>query len=108
MMMLRAAGKAAAFETNVECATENWVRFDVAAQQLSACAWLMARLERARSRSDLCIGQLVPLMQHAIRASAVGCQPAQTERFPKHNVETIAIAANRRTSVIALRRIRNC
>lgn len=45
--------------------------------------------------SDLCIGQLVPLLQHAIRASGVACHPAQTARFPTHSVSTEASAAKR-------------
>jgi hypothetical protein len=71
------------------------VLLDAAAQQLSACAWLITCLEPERRGSELCIGQLVPFVQHAIRASGVDCQPAQTETFPTHSVRTAAIAASR-------------
>ncbi len=91
------AGNAvAAVKTNVECATDDCVRFDVAAQQVSACAWLMARPEPLRRDSDLCIGQLVPLLQHAIRASGVACHPAHTATLPMQSVRIDAMAARRR------------
>jgi hypothetical protein len=75
------------------------VRLDAAAQQLSACAWLITCVEPEPRDSDLCIGHLVPFVQHAIRASGVGCHPAQTDTFPTHSVRTAAIAASRLVSV---------
>jgi hypothetical protein len=96
------AGSAAASgRTNVIRAPDDCVRFDVAAQQLSACTCVMARPEPAPWDFDLCIGQLVLLMQHAIRASAVACHPAQTDRFPTHSVKAAAIAAKCLANVIA-------
>jgi hypothetical protein len=37
----------------------------------------------------------VPLMQHAIRASAVACHPAHTLRLPPDSVRIAATAAMR-------------
>jgi hypothetical protein len=47
----------------------------------------------------LCIGQVVPSMQHAIRASGVACQPAQTATFPAHKAKAATSAAARRNIV---------
>ena len=89
-----AAGSAVTFDsTNVALAADDCVRFDVAAQQASACTWVIPRFESDPRDSDLCIGQLVPLMQHAIRASGVACHPAQTARFPANSVAVAATAA---------------
>lgn len=49
--------------------------------------------------SDLCIGHVASSRQHAIRASGVDCQPAQTARFPAHRIRTAVIAARRRLRV---------
>jgi hypothetical protein len=68
------------------------------AQQLSACAWLTTRVKECWWLSDVCIGQVVLFMQHAIRASGVGCQPAQTATFPTTSVRRATIAAPRRIS----------
>ena len=79
--------------TKLVAAADDCVRFDAEPQQLSACAWLMTRVEAERPESDLCIGQLVPLMQHAMRASGVACHPAHTARLPIESVRTAARAA---------------
>jgi hypothetical protein len=73
---------------------------EAAAQQLSACTWLIVRFEPVPCDSDLCIGQLVPFMQHAIRAAGVACHPAQTARFPTHSIRTATTAAKRLPNVI--------
>ena len=73
-----------------------------AAQQVSAWAWVTWCPERRLCDSDLCIGQLVPFVQHAIRASGVACQPAQTARCPTQSVRTAIIAASRRLTVTTL------
>ena len=85
--------------TNAASAVEACVRSDAAAQQLSACAWLITCVEPEPRDSDVCIGHLVPFLQHAIRASGVDCQPAQTEMFPTDSVRTAAIAASRLVTV---------
>ena len=84
--------------TNVDPAAAESRRCAAAAQQLSACVWLITRLEECPWLSDLCIGQVVPFMQHAIRASGVACQPAQMPMFPTNNVSIAMIAEPRRTS----------
>lgn len=90
------AGNARACDnTYVGFATEDCVRVEVAAQQLSACAWLIVRFEAGSCGFDLCIGQVVPFMQHAIRASGLDCQPAQTAALPAQSV-SIATRADRR------------
>jgi len=75
------------------------VRFEAAAQQSSACTWLMTRVDPGPGDSDLCIGQLVPFMQHAIRALGVPCHPTQTATFPTHSVRIAAIAASRLATI---------
>jgi hypothetical protein len=62
----------------------------------------MTRFDPEPRDSDVCIGQLVPSVQHAIRASAVACHPAHTARLPTHNVRTAATAATRLANVIQL------
>src|SRR4051794_19564148 len=52
------------------------------AQQRSACAWLMARVDDPLAVSALWAGHAWPLEQHVMRASGVGAQPAQVPRFP--------------------------
>jgi hypothetical protein len=74
---------------------DDCVRLDAAAQQLSACSWVIRRFEVVPCDGDLCIGQLVPFTQHAIRASGVACQPVQTATFPTHSVRMAAILARR-------------
>ena len=81
--------------TNVGLVVVECVRSEPA-QQLSACAWLTMCLVPECWDSDLCIGHVASLRQHAIRASGVACQPAQTARFPTLSVSTAAIAARRR------------
>ena len=72
---------------------------DAAAQQLSACTWLIARFEPAPRDSDLCIGQVASSWQQVIRSSGVACHPAQTARLPAQSVSTAATAARRRESL---------
>jgi len=85
--------------TNAGSDVEACVRLDAAAQQLSACAWLITCVEPEPRDSDLCIGHVVPFVQHAIRASGVDCHPAQIGRFPTLSVRTATIAASRPVSV---------
>src|SRR5262245_30687638 len=73
-------------------------RWAEVAQQLSAVAWSMS-LEEWPWASGLCIGQIVPLMQHAIRASAVACHLAHMATFPTDNVRSATIAARRRRTI---------
>lgn len=80
--------------TKVELAgAVSWCSAD--AQQLSACAWLIARLEAEWSDSAMCIGHVSSSAQHAIRASGDDCHPAQTAKFPMPSATTAAIAARR-------------
>src|SRR5262245_61363510 len=67
----------------------------------------MTRLEPELGDSDLCIGQLVPFVQQAIRASGVGCHPAHTETFPTHSVSTVANVARRLARTSTTRRMRD-
>ncbi len=83
--------------TNVEFVVVECVRSEPA-QQLSACAWVTVWLEPECRDSDVCIGHVASLRQHAIRASGVACQPAQTARFPPQSVRIAAIATSRRLS----------
>ena len=53
-----------------------------AAQQRSASAWLTTRFDSSCSESDLCIEHGPSSEQQAMRASAVGIQPAQTPAWP--------------------------
>ena len=53
-----------------------------AAQQLSASAWLTVGVELEPGSEFGCIGQALPATQHAIRASGVACQPAQSVHAP--------------------------
>ena len=64
------------------------------AQQVSACAWLIALAELELFDSPLCIGQSLSA-QHAIRASGVGAQPAQTAALPAE-INTASASANNR------------
>jgi len=90
------AGSVVMFDkANEAPAADDCVRFDVAAQQLSASSCVIRRFEVVPCDVDLCIGQLVPFTQHAIRASGVACQPAQTATFPTHSVRMAAILARR-------------
>ena len=72
----------------------DWLEFlcSADAQQLSACAWLMTRSEREFCESPLCIGHVLS-EQHAIRASGVGAQPAQTAALPAE-IKTASASAN--------------
>ena len=45
------------------------------------------------------MGQLVSLMQHAIRASGVACQPAHIATFPADRAKIAASAARRRKEI---------
>src|SRR6478672_3393939 len=92
----RREGNAAAFESaNVALGLDGSLRLDAAAQQVSACVWLMAWLEGEPCDSEGCIGQLVPFMQQASRASGAACQHAQIALFPRHSVRMAAILAKR-------------
>lgn len=91
--------------TNVEPAAAESLRCAEAAQQESACAWLTTRVEGCSWPSDLCIGQVAPPMQHAIRASGVACQPAQTAMLPTINVSNATTAEARRTRVTTFPRM---
>jgi hypothetical protein len=75
-----------------------WFRAEVA-QQLSACSWVTTRFESDRCDADLCIGQVVSSVQHAMRASGVAFQPAHTARFPVHSASIAASAAKRRLKI---------
>ena len=94
------AGRAAALDSaNVATLVGDWVRLDEAAQQLSACVWLTECVEPEPCDSDLCIGHSVPLVQHSMRASGVGCHPAHTAMFPAARARTAVRAARRRMQV---------
>ena len=94
------AGSALAFDRKKAVpATGDCVRFDVAAQQLSACACVSRCLGAESCAADLCIGHVDSSWQHAMRASGVAFQPAHTATFPTHNVRIARIADRRRTSV---------
>ena len=95
MRSIRGGSAVECANTNDDVATDDCVQFAAAAQQLSACAWPIVRVEPKRCDADLCIGQLVPIMQHAIRASAVACHPAHTLRLPPDSVRIAATAAMR-------------
>ena len=64
------------------------------AQQLSACAWLMARADSEPCEPPLCIGHVLS-EQHAMRASGVGAHPAQIAAFPAE-IRTASASANNR------------
>jgi hypothetical protein len=64
------------------------------AQQLSACAWLTRRSDPELCESPLCIGHALS-EQHAMRASGVGAQPAQTAALPTE-MRTVSARANNR------------
>ena len=66
-----------------------------AAQQRSASAWLTTRLDPSPSESALCIGH-APSEQHAMRASGVAIQPAQTPSCPAETADTTTSTARRR------------
>ena len=97
-MIVARAGNVVMLAPSVVSAADDCDSLDAAAQQLSACTCVIARFEPEPCDSDLCIGQLVAFMQHAIRASGVPCHPAQTAAFPTHSVRTESIAAKRLTS----------
>ena len=65
------------------------------AQQLSAWAWVTIRCDADPPFSDLCIGQ-APSTQHAMRASGVANQPAQTATSPADSERTARHATRRR------------
>ena len=69
------------------------------AQQLSACACVMSFVVPVLRDSPLCIGHSLPSAQHAMRASGVGAQPAQTAAFPIVSSTVRAWADNRRLKV---------
>ena len=84
--------------TALEMAATNvgfdWLEFSCSAdaQQLSACAWLITRAELELCELPLCIGHSLSA-QHAIRASGVGAQPAQTAALPAE-IKTASASAN--------------
>ena len=84
--------------TALEMAATNvgldWLEFLCSedAQQLSACAWLMARCDPELCESPLCIGQELSEQQD-IRASGVGTHPAQTAALPAE-MRTASASAN--------------
>ena len=86
--------------TALEMASTNvgfdWLEFSCSAdaQQLSAWAWLITRAELEPCDAPLCIGHSLSA-QHAIRASAVGAQPAQTATLPAEIRMASASANNR-------------
>jgi len=90
--------------TFVGWVSDDRVLVDLAAQQSSACAWLMTRvaLESCALDPDLCIGHAVPFSQHAIRASGVACHPSQKARFPVHSGKTATSAAKCLTNPFTL------
>ena len=94
-------GSAIAFDrTNVVPVTDACVRFDVAAQHVSACtcvSWCRGVEPRV---SALCIGHVDSSSQHAIRAAAEACHPAQTDRWPRHSVRAAVSAASRLANVV--------
>lgn len=55
--------------------------------------------------SDLCIGHSTPSAQHAIRASGVATQPAQSAAFPAISVSVRNTPDNRRLKVTTVRRM---
>ena len=84
--------------TALEIAATNvgldWLEFSCSAdaQQLSAWAWLIPRAELELCESPLCIGHALSA-QHAIRASGIGAQPAQTAALPAE-IKTASASAN--------------
>ena len=74
------------------------------AQQASACAWVKAGVAPP-SPSECAIGHDSPLLQHAIRASGVAAQPAQTPKFPAIS-NTVSSAAEQRRAKITTRSMR--
>lgn len=78
-----------------------------AAQQLSACACVtVVRWEPTLCDTALCIGQAMPSVQHAIRASGVGAHPAQTAALPANKTRLSAATDMRRTNVNTVLRMR--
>ena len=75
-----------------------------AAQQLSASAWLTEWLEGTSRDADLCIGQS-PSVQHAMRASGEGIQPAQMAGFPAAKASMTNTAEKRLLKVSTLLRM---
>jgi hypothetical protein len=76
---------------------ECWPSAD--AQQLSACNCVRTRPDPERCESPLCMGHSPPSAQQAMRASAVGIQPAQIAAFPAIRPNVSARAARRWTSL---------
>jgi hypothetical protein len=62
------------------------------AQQLSACAWLIAGPDAELCECPLCIGQVLS-EQQAMRASGVGAHPAQTTALPAE-IKTASASTN--------------
>ena len=85
----------------VESEGLDWLEFWPSddAQQLSACACVSTRPNPERCESPLCMGHSTPSAQQAIRASAVGIQPAQIAAFPATKPNVSARAARRWTSL---------
>ena len=69
------------------------------AQQLSACAWVTLS-EPLSCEFPLCIGQVPPSEQHAIRASGLDIHPAQTAAFPAIKARASARTERRFATVI--------
>ena len=69
------------------------------AQQLSACTCVRTRPDLEWCESPLCMGHSAPSAQQAMRASAVGIQPAQIAAFPAIRPSVSARAARRLTSL---------
>jgi hypothetical protein len=81
--------------TTVGFVESDWSRSE-AAQQASACACVIMRFELDSAERSLCIGQSASA-QHAIRASGVAAQPAQTATFPATKPRPKTMAATRWT-----------
>ena len=76
---------------------DRWPSAD--AQQLSACSCVRTRLDPERCELSLCMGHSPPSAQQAMRASAVGIQPAQIAAFPANRPNVSTRAARRWTSL---------
>ena len=75
----------------------DWLEFSRSdnAQQLSACACVRTRADPELWEFPLCMGQSPPSAQQAMRASAVGIQPAQIAAFPATRARVSTTAASR-------------
>jgi len=71
---------------------------EVAAQQLSACDWVIGLGVCVFADPDGGIGQASSCVQQSSRASGVS-PPAQAARFPTHNINTASSDARRLTKV---------